>query len=581
LITIDSLERPLQHVTFSVNSNGESAIVAVVDKNEVLVYSELITSSLFGDSEVEVFRSSFNLPGEIITAIELDASSSKLILGTEEGYVYYYSIQEKTEPEFIQKVSAFGQSSAIAKLKFLIGDQSVIVTDSKGNISSWMRVLDDESEYGWQMVKPHIFHPMQSNVTSLAVSQRDKSFIVGDENGNLQVKHLTTNRTLLNLEGIKNKIKDIAYSPKSNGALVLYENGIIERYEINPSHPEVTLQTVFGKVWYEGYKNPEFVWQSTGGTDDFEPKFSLIPLITGTFKGTFYALLFAIPIALFGALYTSVFVHPKIKNIVKPTVEIMAALPSVVIGFLAGLWLAPLLERILPGVILILLVSPLMMLLGVYLWRTLPKIFNVKFKPGFEVILLIPLLVIGGQIALWLGPYFEIFAFNGDYRSWLLEYFNESYDQRNALVVGFAMGFAVIPIIFTICEDALSSVPKHLTSGSLALGANRWQTAVRIILPTASPGIFSAIMIGFGRAIGETMIVLMATGNTPIMDFSPFNGFRTLSANIAVEIPEAPYLGTLYRVLFLSAAILFILTFIVNTAAEIIRQHLRKKYMDI
>jgi len=143
------------------------------------------------------------------------------------------------------------------------------------------------------------------------------------------------------------------------------------------------------------------------------------------------------------------------------------------------------------------------------------------------------------------------------------------------------MRFAVIPIIFTICEDALSSVPQSLTSASLALGATRWETAIRIVLPSASPAIFSAVMIGFGRAIGETMIVLMATGNTPILNFSPFNGMRTLSANIAVEIPEAPYHGTLYRVLFLSATLLFILTFIVNTVAEVVRQRLRKKYSEL
>jgi phosphate transport system permease protein len=102
-----------------------------------------------------------------------------------------------------------------------------------------------------------------------------------------------------------------------------------------------------------------------------------------------------------------------------------------------------------------------------------------------------------------------------------------------------------------------------------------------VVLPTASPGIFSAIMLGFGRAVGETMIVLMATGNTPIMSFSPFNGMRTLAANIAVEIPEAPHSGSLYRILFLAAALLFILTFVVNTAAELIRQRLRGKYRAI
>jgi phosphate transport system permease protein len=172
----------------------------------------------------------------------------------------------------------------------------------------------------------------------------------------------------------------------------------------------------------------------------------------------------------------------------------------------------------------------------------------------------------------------EAGLFGGDFRMWLSRTLGLTYDQRNSLVVGLAMGFAVIPIIFTIADDAFSSVPSSLTAGSLALGASRWQTALRVVVPTASPGVFSAIMIGFGRAVGETMIVLMATGNTPVLDWSIFNGMRTLSANIAVEIPEAPYGGTLYRILFLAAALLFTMTFAVNTLAEVIRQRLREKY---
>ena len=112
----------------------------------------------------------------------------------------------------------------------------------------------------------------------------------------------------------------------------------------------------------------------------------------------------------------------------------------------------------------------------------------------------------------------------------------------------------------------------------MALGASRWQTAIRVVLPTAASGIFSALMIGFGRAVGETMIVVMATGNTPIMDTNIFSGMRTLSANIAVELPEAPQGGTLYRSLFLGAMVLFLLTFIVNTLAEVLRQRLRDRY---
>jgi len=152
-----------------------------------------------------------------------------------------------------------------------------------------------------------------------------------------------------------------------------------------------------------------------------------------------------------------------------------------------------------------------------------------------------------------------------------------TYVQRNALVVGFVMGFAVIPIIYTIADDALSAVPASLRSASLGCGATRWQTATRVVLPLAMSGIFSALMVGLGRAVGETMIVLMAAGNTPLMDMNIFNGLRTLSANIAVELPEAVKNGSLYRVLFLAALMLFILTFIVNTLAEIVRQRFRKR----
>jgi phosphate transport system permease protein len=176
---------------------------------------------------------------------------------------------------------------------------------------------------------------------------------------------------------------------------------------------------------------------------------------------------------------------------------------------------------------------------------------------------------------------FERLAFGGNFQAWLLAVTGLPFDQRNAVVVGLAMGFAVIPIIFAISEDAFSNVPANLVAGSLALGADRWQTVTRVVLPTASPGIFSAVMIGFGRAVGETMIVLMATGNTPIMDWNPFNGFRTLSANIAVEIPEAPVGSTLYRTLFLAALLLFMLTFLVNTVAELVRQRLRTRYSQL
>ena len=156
-----------------------------------------------------------------------------------------------------------------------------------------------------------------------------------------------------------------------------------------------------------------------------------------------------------------------------------------------------------------------------------------------------------------------------------------TYVQRNTLVVGFAMGFAVIPIIYTLAEDALNSVPEHLRSASLACGATPWQTAMWVILPTAISGVFSAMMIGMGRAVGETMIVVMAAGNTPLMDINIFDGLRALSANIAVELPEAPKDATLYRVLFLTALVLFGMTFVINTVAELVRLRFRKRAMTL
>ena len=372
-------------------------------------------------------------------------------------------------------------------------------------------------------------------------------------------------------------------TPRADGILVKRADGTSSATRSTNPHPEFSWRALFGKVWYEGYPKPEYVWQSTGATDDFEPKLSLVPLVFGTIKATFYALVFAIPLAVFGALYTSQFVHPTIKAKVKPTVEIMAALPSVVIGFIAGLWLASRVEaHLVPGAAAARLPAAASARRGCSSGTACPTACGAGSGPAWSSSSSCPCCCWAAVAGLrGSGPRSRRALFGGDVKQWLSTALGLVYDQRNSIVVGLAMGFAVIPIIFTISEDAFSSVPQHLTAASLALGASRWQTATRVVLPTASPGIFSAVMVGFGRAVGETMIVLMATGNTPLLDWSPFNGMRTLSANIAVEVPEAPYGGTLYRVLFLSACVLFLMTFFVNTVAELVRQRLRDKYKAI
>jgi phosphate transport system permease protein len=244
-----------------------------------------------------------------------------------------------------------------------------------------------------------------------------------------------------------------------------------------------------------------------------------------------------------------------------------------------------------PSLLLAALFLPAAAFLCGWIWTSFPLKYRKWIAPGTEWIAILPILA-GAAYAGWmLGPWLESWLFTvtdphtgakiADFRLWWPQATGTPFNQRNSLVVGFMMGFAVIPIIFTIAEDALSNVPKSLISGSLALGASRWQTALRVVVPTAFPGIFSAVMIGLGRAVGETMIVVMATGNTPIMEWNIFSGMRTLSANIAVELPEAPYLSTLFRTLYLGALILFIMTFIINTVAELVRQRFRAKYKTV
>lgn len=520
-----------------------------------------------------------SLFGAKVTALAIAETAEESVVGTDRGEFIAITVDADGTPVADDPVSLEPSGpAAVTAAAFLIGGQSAVFGDEKGRLSSWFRVRSADNPSLRPYTKIHRFQPMPSSVRAIGASVRNKGFVTADAAGGLWLSHNTSEQTVLKFGGRQSPAVAAGITPQDDGAFIVSENGVLASYLTKNPHPETTLKTLFGKVWYEGYEKPEFVWQSTGGTDDFEPKLSLTPLIYGTLKATFYALIFAVPTAIAAALYASLFAHRTVRRVVKPVVEIMAALPSVVIGFLAGLWLAPRVERTTVGTLLLLPVVPLVVIAGALALRAVPRATRVKLRPAAEMVLLVALVVLSVWAAYRLGPLVEGSVFGGDFKAWLFGNFQERYDPRNSLIIGFAMGFAVIPIIFTISEDAFSNVPAHLSAASLALGASRWQTATRVVVPTASPGVFSAVMIGFGRAVGETMIVLMATGNTPIMDWSIFNGMRTLSANIAVEIPEAPFGGTLYRILFFASALLFVMTFCVNTAAEVVRQRLRKKY---
>jgi phosphate transport system permease protein len=569
-------QRPITRLAFAAPDSGP-IVVAQLGPRDLTLQTVVEKKALIGPATREESVRPLAVPiKEEITAIGIDGRGDDLLVGTSRGRLLRYDMREGGAPRLAETVDV-GSGAAVTLIGFLNGDRTVVIGDRAGAVSTWQVVgLPGEGERRFTRI--HRFESHPGPVTAFSPSRRDKGFATADPSGQIHVHYGTSGRTLISMKGERADLRSIAITPKADGLVALSGDGSVSHWTLENRHPEITLETLFGKVWYEGYSEPAYVWQSHGGTDDFEAKYSLTPLAFGTIKGTFYALVFAVPLALLAALYVSEFMHPSLRSYVKPVVEVMAALPSVVLGFIAGLWLAPMVERVVPGLFVLPVVTALAILATAALWRLAPGTLRGRFRPGMEMVLLVPVVVLAAWVAFWIGGLIDGRLLGGDYRGWLLSALGLTYDQRNSLVVGIAMGFAVIPIIFTIAEDSLANVPQHLRAGSLALGATRWQTALRIVVPTASPGIFSAVMIGFGRAVGETMIVLMATGNTPVMDWSIFNGFRALSANIAVELPEAPVASTHYRVLFLAALLLFCLTFAANTVAELVRLRLRGKY---
>ena len=246
---------------------------------------------------------------------------------------------------------------------------------------------------------------------------------------------------------------------------------------------------------WTGYDKPEYIWQPVGNIH----KYNVVPLIVGSLKTTIIGLLFAVPLALGAAIYVSQLAKPRTKEWVKPGIELLSGIPSVVMGTFALIVLASFLQ----------------------------KLF------GYEV-------------------------------------------RLNAFVAGIALGLAVIPLVFSIAEDALTSVPRSYTQAALALGASKWQAAYQVVLPSALPGVFAAVVLGFGRAIGETMIVLLVC-SASVMSWNIFDSARSITTTIAAEMAEAVSGGPHYRILFLLGAMLFAVTFITNFIGDVVIHHFKAK----
>ncbi|MEZ6317882.1 MAG: ABC transporter permease subunit [Phycisphaerales bacterium] len=550
----------------------------------------------------------------------------------------------------------------VTAVRAALGSSSLLVGDEAGVLASWtpLQTGTSDTRDGVRLTRKAELHVGDAPITAIGVGERDRTVAVGLADGSVVIANVTSRKTVASWSGADagGAVIATAVEPAVSRVLAASTGGAYRAWALEPGHPEASWSSLFGRVQYEGYAKPAWVYQSTGSPGS-EAKLSLVPLVWGTLKATIVAMLFAVPVAVLGAIYTSEFLHPDWRKAVKPTIELMASLPSVVLGFIAAMLVAPYVRDWLPGVLVGFGVVPATVIVGAGVWRMVPTRVTRAAPTWVLALLILAALAVGVGISSGAGHVVErvLFAQAVDIRSWLdggaggawpgwvlvmiapaalvvlvgwsrfgAPAWNDAaermgrtsaaggqlalligqlvatvvvacvlawgvsaagldardsifgpFSQRNTLVVGLIMGIAVIPIIYTISEDALNAVPRGLRFASLGCGATAWQTAVRVVLPVAGSGIFSACMVGLGRAVGETMIVLMATGNTPEMTGNIFGGFRTLAANIAVELPEAPRASTHYHVLFLCGLVLFLMTLAINTTAELVRQRFRRR----
>lgn len=572
-ITLDPQGRPLEHVAIS--ENGDSLMLSGSVGAELQLLNISREENMM-TGEVTLDETRIDLPqiAEPIKAMIIDPRQQWLFVINGKATADVFDLRSKS---LNGRYTLLQGDAEVIAVNPLLAGISLMIGDSQGGIGQWFMVRDADGKSALTHIRS--FQLGDAPITQIIPEERRKGFVALDSQGRLGLFHSTAHRTLLTEQVVEGAAIG-ALSPRANRLLLESKAGL-QRFYIDNPHPEISWSALWGKVWYESYDEPKHIWQSTSANSDFEPKMSLAPLTFGTLKAAFYAMLLAAPLAICAAIYTAYFMAPAMRRKVKPVIELMEALPTVILGFFAGLFLAPYVEGHLPGIFSLLLLTPVGVLLAAYAWSRLPERIRLVVPDGWEAALLIPVILLVGAGSLGMSGHLENWFFGGDMRLWISNDLGITFDQRNALVVGLAMGFAVIPNIYSIAEDAVFSVPKSLTFGSLALGATPWQTLTRVVILTASPGIFSALMIGLGRAVGETMIVLMATGNTPIMDMNIFQGLRTLAANVAVEMPESEVGSTHYRVLFLSALVLLSFTFVMNTLAELIRTRLRKKYASL
>ena len=573
---IELADAPLEQV--AVLSDERELTLIGYDRAGQLHGKTLLREENLMTGEITRQEQTLRLPAlrEMPSFMQLFDSRRFLLTADGEGRAQLTHLVEDKPPQQLQLTE---DGAALTGLYRILGDSSLLTTDAKGRIDQWFIRVNEKQEK--ELARIRSFQAGEPVATIRSV-ENSKSFLALTQSGRVLFINAPAQRLSLNarIADSAAQIAALAISPRANSLVMINQANEHSLFAIDNPHAEISWRRLLAKIWYESYDEPEWIWQASSATDDFEAKYSVIPLTFGTLKAAFYAMLFSAPLGIAGAIYTSFFMGAGLRRRIKPVIELMEAFPTVIIGFIAGLVLAPFFEKHLPGIFTLLILLPLATVGIGFLYSRLPARLRNLVSDGWQSILLIPLFLLIGYLLMQLSPVMELALFDGDLRVWLAQR-GIDYNQRNAMVIGIAMGLAVIPSIYSIAEDSLFSVPNNMVQGAYALGATPIQNVIMVVFPASLSGILSALMIGFGRAVGETMIVLMATGNTPVMDMSIFTGLRTLAANIAVEMPESPVGSSHFRILFLCGLILFVFTFVINTLAEIVRHRIRKRYANV
>ena len=331
-LVLDEGGKPIEQISAQISEQ----VSTIISKSatEIRVTSLEKEQSLFAD-EATLNRTDaqISVPSEGVADILVDKEGQNLYVASSNGRVAFYDISDKSSPVLKQAQNVLEKGQQITSVAFLNGDLSLMIGDSTGLVSQWTIVRESSGRSLMQKIRS--FKVSDKAVVAIKGEQRRKGFLIVDAIGNIGIYHSTSEKKLIN-KHVSDNLLSVALAPRANALLMQSGDGKIHFWHVDNEHPEVSFKSLWQEVWYESYPKPDYIWQSSASNNDFEPKYSLIPLVFGTMKAAFYAMLVAMPLALMSAIYTAYFMAPSMRQVVKPAIEIMGCFAYRYFGILGG-----------------------------------------------------------------------------------------------------------------------------------------------------------------------------------------------------------------------------------------------------